>query len=889
MSDSIVDSRLSRLFFTVFIAAMCVWLVSFVLSSPLSAADSSNDMGVQSIPASVLSQSVSISGPASGMPNVPYTFMSTVSPATTTLPLAHVWRATEQAPVTLISGLTSTVAYTWTTPGVKAITVTVPDSSGSAAVAFHSIVIGLSGAPTQITFIQPGSGSTGNPHWVTAQVDPFTLTVPITYTWSASDLPPLTLVRNTVQGGNWFGNSGWYNQYTHASFTWNTPGLKTITLTASNASGAIAATQVVTINLSPTVVVTGATLAQLGVPYIYTATVSPITVAMPINYSWSATDQPYLMSSGGLSDTATYTWTTTGNKVVQIWIYNAGGWDQDALLVKIPVPMPSLTPTLESISSGSWSSPTTWNLGRAPLVTDVVLIHPGHTVAAAAPIHMDSLINKGTLLGSNVSTLIITATNVLSNSGLIKTPDAVLLSALSVLSPSYHPACNGTSGTAGANIVVAATQTYNNGTIQAGNGLNGGRGGDVSWTPSPNTTMWNDTAGVIRGGDGGNGLPGGGGGPGGDVTVSGKPFDNDGLIRAGDGGNGDQCGGDGGSMYVFAENSTNTGAIAAGNGGDTTANLATAHGGDGGDAQVWGKFFTWNGFLVNLGAIKAGNGGNGNPTATIAQDAGCGGNLTLMAAPNVFLGGGTHSAGSAGMSSAGGMSCTDGWVSIDPASISLAGDARVEGGDVIVYGGDGWTLDLRGLNGEVISATGDITLAVGSGGIIDLSENTSRILRADGQVRIYADEIRLDPGVPLFALVGENVITGPAQVLHYVSVVADDVVNGQAGSIVPLRFRVLNTSPITDTFVLSQADSMGWSIGGLPYSITLGALSNQEITLDVTVPPHAQSGDVDEVVLSAASQAHPQANASAQTLIAVTASQAAGYRIYLPLVMRNAQ
>jgi len=903
-NDSKINRRLNRPFLGASIAALCVFLALIAVLAPSRASDAKSSENLAAGPItpqqytegrldpirnSVQNANVSISGPMAGMLNTAYMFTSTVTPVTTTTPIAHVWRADEQPPKTLVGGLTSTIVYTWTTPGAKTITVTIADGTANPPVANHTIMIGASGAPTQISFYPTGAGSTGNPVWVTAQVDPLTVTLPITYTWYADGLAPLTLVRTSLLGGNWSGDSAWYAQSTYRSHTWNTPGAKTITLTATNTAGSIAATTVVSVNLSPSVVVTGATSPQIGVPYVYTATVSPVTATQPIYYSWYGTGHPWSGGSGGLSATNTFTWTTAGNKVVQVWVSNTDGWDHDGLLIKIPTPLPILTPTIESVSSGGWNNPATWNLARTPLVTDVVLIHAGHTVTTALSLKMNSLINQGTLRSSNMSTLIITATGVLSNSGMIKASDAALLIAQSRLAPAYHPACNGTSGTPGTNILVAATQTYNNGLIQAGNGLNGGIGGSVSWTPSPVTTLWNDVLGVIRGGDGGNGAPGGGGGPGGDVTLSGVPFDNDGLIRAGDGGNGDQCGGDGGSTYIFAENTTNTGTIDAGDGGDTTGNLATAHGGDGGDTEVWGKFFTWSGFLVNLGSITAGNGGNGNPGATVPQDAGCGGNLTLMAAPNVFLGGGTHAAGVAGTPSAGGTTCTGGWVCIDPASISLTGDTHITGIHVSVYGGEDWTLDLRDLNSEVISADGDITLAVGSGGVIDLTGNSARLLRAGGQVRIYADEIRLDSGVPLFALTGPDVITGPAKIIQGVSVVAPALVSAQPGAVVPLLFRVFNTGPVTDTFILNQSSSTVWGLNGLPYSITVGALSNQELTLNVTIPLNAQNGDVNEVTVSATSQSDPQVSDSDTTHIVVRTQSALEYRVYLPLVMRGTE
>ncbi len=865
--------------------------ITVTASNASGAVDASHVITIAS-PAQVAPLSVTIDGPPVGDVDAAYTFTATVGPPTATLPMAYVWRATEQPSVTRMSDLTSTVTYTWIEAGPKTVTVTVSNDAGSAS-GTHVITVQSTITPAvppaTITLWAGTVAGTNNPVWVQAQVSPPTLTTPITYTWQASQQTPITFVRTSTYDALWSQDGGFSDSWTWAPFTWSTLGPKVITLTASNTGGSLNATHTLTISLAPSVVLTGSTVAGTGPTYTYTATVSPPTTALPIYYSWYASDQPYAWGTGSLSDTFTATWSTSGTKVVQVWANNIIAGDQDALLVDIPSTYPPLTPTIESAGDGDWSDPATWNLSRAPVLTDVVLIHTGHTVSAPMSIQIDSLVNQGTLMGTDPQTLLITATHMLSNSGWIKAADGSASIALNQpLAPSFHPACNGTSGTPGANLIVAATTAYNNGTLQAGDGLNGGFGGDLSWTPSPLTSIWNDTGGLIRAGDGGNGLPGGGGGPGGDVTLTGTPFNNDGAIQAGHGGDGDQCGGDGGNTYVFAENSTNTGSIDAGDGGDTADDTATAHGGDGGDTEVWGKFFTGSGFLVNLGSITAGDGGDGSPTAsTNPQDAGCGGNLTLMAAPNVFLGGGSHAAGMGGTPSAGGRECGDGEVWIDPSRIHLAGEGTmVRGGEVAIYGGDDWTLDLRDLNRQVISASGGLTLAVGANGVIDLSGNSQPLAQTDDQVRLYADEIRLDPGVPLYALFGGDVITGPSRILHHVSAVAPGPAYAQPGDQVTLSFTLLNATPLTDTFNLTATDSASWSLSGLPASITVEELGNRRLSLEVTVPADAQAGDANEITFMGTSQSDSQTSDQASALLIVTAPSEPMYRVYLPIVLR---
>jgi len=76
--------------------------------------------------------SVSIAGPTTGITQTNYTFTTTVSPITTTLPITYVWQATGQAPVTHTGGgLSDTVNFTWNVTGTQAITVTATNIAGT--------------------------------------------------------------------------------------------------------------------------------------------------------------------------------------------------------------------------------------------------------------------------------------------------------------------------------------------------------------------------------------------------------------------------------------------------------------------------------------------------------------------------------------------------------------------------------------------------------------------------------------------------------------------------------------------------------------------------------------------------------------------------------------
>ncbi len=50
----------------------------------------------------------------------------------------------------------------------------------------------------------------------------------------------------------------------------------------------------------------------------YTASILPLTTTLPVTYTWDATDQPTIVHSGGLTDSVSYVWNTTGLKYLSV-------------------------------------------------------------------------------------------------------------------------------------------------------------------------------------------------------------------------------------------------------------------------------------------------------------------------------------------------------------------------------------------------------------------------------------------------------------------------------------------------------------------------------------------------------------------------------------------
>lgn len=170
--------------------------------------------------------SVEIAGPQEGLAGTAYPFTAVVEPISTTLPVEYIWQASGQEPVTHTGGITDTVAYTWDSPGTKAITVTATNTAGVVS-ATHTIVI--SDAP--ISGLVAGSDSPTPLGSVTTLNATISAGTNVTYTWDFGDE-----------------TSGAGALVTH---TYLSAGVYTSTVTASNNAGQVSASTTVIILAPP--------------------------------------------------------------------------------------------------------------------------------------------------------------------------------------------------------------------------------------------------------------------------------------------------------------------------------------------------------------------------------------------------------------------------------------------------------------------------------------------------------------------------------------------------------------------------------------------------------------------------------------------------------------
>jgi len=475
--------------------------------------------------------------------------------------------------------------------------------------------------------------------------------------------------------------------------------------------------------------------------------------------------------------------------------------------------------TIASLSDGAWESPTTWNTGTIPTTTDVVQIKTGHTITGIASAQVKTLcIEEGANLVSLDNTALeIQATDYIQNKGSILGKDGS-----SETKPCSNPEAVGTEACAypGTSIILkvgSSVQQYD-------------KVGDQWWYS----------------------------------YESGGPIFNTGTIKAGNGGDASQYAAPGGNAIVLGRDTTNTGIIQAGNGGNLTG-TSDGEAGEGGLTQIWGKL-GGEGHLYNQNGAKAlaGNGGNCN---TATQTGGEGGNLWLVSLPDVHLSGGQHEAGM------GGTNCNttdkDGWVRIEPSIIDLSGaNTVVSGGNIAIYGGNDWILDLSNLSDTVLNATGDITLAVGEGGTINMKGSSGSILQAGGQVQIFADQIVLDENVALSDLVqATDIVVGPSKILREVSLASPGKLAAEPEITLPVNLILSNNGPEADTYTFNVTDSAGWVLSQLPSTIEVKELDTVELVLNVTLP--ATRGATDVITVTATSQADSEVKASTAVQVTV--------------------
>jgi hypothetical protein len=327
------------------------WPVTGVKTITVTASNMSGvASGTHTITVSVPPGSVGIDGAALGNIDVPHAFTATVSPPTTTLPITYTWQAEGQSEVVMTtSAVDHTAWFTWSTPGLKSITVTAANVGGIVT-GTHAITINV--PPGGVDVSGPALGNIKTPYTFTASVSPPTVTLPITYQWEANGQSgEVTLVDARSH---------------QISFTWVTSGTKAITVTATNAGGMVTGTHVITVNIPPSgVEASGPSTGLVNVPYVFTADVSPPTTTLPITYTWQATGLPQeIHVVNDATDTMSFTWSTVGPQIVAVTVTNIGGTVSNTHTIAIRAVDFPFFDGFESGGLGEGWSVVTTNKGR---------------------------------------------------------------------------------------------------------------------------------------------------------------------------------------------------------------------------------------------------------------------------------------------------------------------------------------------------------------------------------------------------------------------------------------------------------------------------------------------------------------------------------------------
>ena len=127
------------------------------------------------------------------------------------------------------------------------------------------------------------SGAVHSSYSFTASVEPSFVSIPINYTWQATDQQPMTHVGGISDT---------------VSYVWLSAGSKYITVTTTNELGSATAYHVITvteekIDVTPPEMlsVTGPITGDYGHGYTFNVTTVPISTTLPITYVWDVTDQ----------------------------------------------------------------------------------------------------------------------------------------------------------------------------------------------------------------------------------------------------------------------------------------------------------------------------------------------------------------------------------------------------------------------------------------------------------------------------------------------------------------------------------------------------------------------------------------------------------------------
>lgn len=225
---------------------------------------------------SLSAELVRIDGPSTVMIGQSYPFTATVEPPDTTLPVTYTWE-TENGLVTLpaVEALTSTQAISWNSSGQKRIVLTATNLGGQPVTATKVVTVQM--APERVVITGPTTGLAYQGYSFTANVEPLTTSLPLTYMWQA-----------TNQSGSYIFSDNLTNT---ASLTWQVGGVQVITLTAFNGAGSVSATHQFTASLfNVCQPITNVQISRLPVDRVSPGTAVRFTALAqgdPLSYTWT--------------------------------------------------------------------------------------------------------------------------------------------------------------------------------------------------------------------------------------------------------------------------------------------------------------------------------------------------------------------------------------------------------------------------------------------------------------------------------------------------------------------------------------------------------------------------------------------------------------------------
>ena len=204
---------------------------------------------------------------------------------------------------------------------------------------------------TDLTFSGPITGFTGVQYQIDFQVWPEAVTLPITYSVTATDFP--TPLVEAID-----------NRLANVKYIWTTPGTKTIEVTADNGLSQMTKTTQIEIEQADIVgdmteiVINGPTSGDPGVEYTFDITVNPSDVQTPIDYTLEVTDvaNPFGGEFGRFTQYKK-AWTTGGTKTIKVTADN--GINSLSQTFQIVISEPDPTPSTPTPTSTPGSTPST--------------------------------------------------------------------------------------------------------------------------------------------------------------------------------------------------------------------------------------------------------------------------------------------------------------------------------------------------------------------------------------------------------------------------------------------------------------------------------------------------------------------------------------------------